>query len=74
MRQLQDDLGHLNDVAVAESRLGELCGGYDGDDAEALQMASGTVIGWYSQALAQIRPRIAQDWYAFTHTSTFWTK
>lgn len=73
LRQLQDDLGHLNDVAVAESRLGELCAGHDGDDMEALQNASGTVIGWYTHALAQIRPRIAQDWYAFTHTKTFWT-
>ena len=73
LRQLQDDLGHLNDVAVAESRLGELCTRYNGDHAEALQRASGTVIGWYSHALAQIRPRIAQDWYDFTHTKTFWT-
>jgi inorganic triphosphatase YgiF len=73
LRQLQDDLGHLNDVAVAESRLGELCARHDGDDMEALQKASGSVIGWYTHALAQIRPRIAQDWYAFTHTKTFWT-
>ncbi len=74
LRQLQDDLGHLNDVAVAESRLAELCARHDGDDMEALQRASGTVIGWYTHALAQIRPRIAQDWYEFTHTKTFWTK
>lgn len=73
LRQLQDDLGHLNDVAVAESRLGELCSRHNDESVETLQMASGTVIGWYSHTLAEIRPRIAQDWFAFTHTKTFWT-
>ena len=71
LRQLQDDLGHLNDVAVAETRLGNLCGN-GSDDAGALRLASGSVIGWYTHALAQVRPRIAGDWYAFTHTKTFW--
>jgi len=72
LRQLQDDLGHLNDVAVAESRLADLCSSIASDNTGALQMASGTVIGWYSHALAQVRPRIAKDWYAFTEAENFW--
>ena len=72
LRQLQDDLGFLNDVAVAETRLTDLCGRYAGNNAGALQMAFGTVIGWHTHALELVRPRIAKDWRAFAGTNTFW--
>jgi inorganic triphosphatase YgiF len=72
LRQLQDDLGRLNDVAVAEARLGDLCGRFGSDNAGALQIACGTVIGWHARALDQIRPRIAKDWRAFTRARPFW--
>ncbi len=72
LRRLQDDLGHLNDVAVAESRLADLCARAGAEEAVTLQMASGTVIGWYAHALAQVRPRIAKDWRAFTRVEPFW--
>lgn len=71
LRQLQDDLGHLNDLAVAENRLADLCGRNRGDNAGALQLAYGTVVGWHSQVLARIRPRIIKDWRDFTHAGTF---
>lgn len=72
LRQLQDDLGHLNDLAVAEARLADLCGRFENDNSGALQMPCGTVIGWHSHALAQVRPRIAKDWHAFAHAAPFW--
>ncbi len=71
LRQLQDDLGHLNDLAVAEQRVADLCGGNRGDNAGALQLAYGTVLGWHSQSLARVRPRIVKDWRAFCHAGTF---
>lgn len=74
LRQLQDDLGFLNDVAVAETRLAELCGRDASGNGGALQMAFGTVIGWHSHALALVRPRIARDWQAFARTKTFWER
>jgi CHAD domain-containing protein len=74
LRRLQDDLGHLNDVAVAESRLADLCARTGDDEAGELRMACGTVIGWYSHALAQIRPRIAKDWRSFTRAHPFWVE
>ncbi len=74
LRRLQDDLGHLNDVAVAESRLADLCARAGPEKAGTLRMASGVVIGWYSHALAQIRPRIAKDWHAFTRAEPFWVE
>lgn len=72
LRQLQDDLGHLNDLAVAEARLTDLCERVENDDSDALQIPCGTVIGWHSHALAQVRPRIAKDWHAFAHAAPFW--
>jgi inorganic triphosphatase YgiF len=72
LRRLQDDLGHLNDVSVAESRLTDLCARAGHEEAGELQMASGVVIGWHSHALARIRPRIAKDWRAFTRAEPFW--
>jgi CHAD domain-containing protein len=73
LRQLQDDLGHLNDVAVAETRLADLCARAGHDEAGELGMACGAVIGWHSHALARIRPRIAKDWRAFSRAEPFWT-
>lgn len=73
LRQLQDDLGHLNDVAVAETRLADLCARAGHDEAGELGMACGAVIGWHSRALARIRPRIAKDWRAFSRAEPFWT-
>jgi inorganic triphosphatase YgiF len=72
LRQLQDDLGHMNDLAVAETRLADLCGRFENNNARALQMPCGTVIGWHCLALAQVRPRIAKDWHAFAHAEPFW--
>ncbi len=74
LRQLQDDLGRLNDLAVAEARLSDLCGRVEGDNSGALQMPCGTVIGWHSHVLALVRPRIAEDWHAFAHAAPFWKR
>jgi triphosphatase len=72
LRRLQDDLGHLNDLAVAEARLTALCAEEGDDKARALELPSGTVIGWHSHALARVRPRIAKDWRAFARAQPFW--
>jgi len=72
MRRLQDDLGHLNDVAVAHSRLDELCKGKSGEEAATLMQASGLVLGWYAHALAKVRPEIAADWHAFADRRRSW--
>lgn len=72
LKNLQDDLGHLNDVAVAETRLRDLCGRNGSSNLGALQTAFGAVIGWHSHVLAQTRPRIAEDWVAFKDTQAFW--
>ena len=50
----------------------DICARAGHEEAGALQMASGLVIGWHSHALAQVRPRIAKDWRAFTRAEPFW--
>lgn len=72
LRRLQDDFGYLNDLAVAEARLADLRGRLDQGDPAGLDGPSGVLIGWHSFALARIRPRIAEDWRAFTRTRPFW--
>lgn len=72
LQRLQDDLGRLNDIAVAERRLDALCRKARGKTAEALTSASALMLGWYAHALAERRPRIADDWRAFAGTAAFW--
>ncbi len=74
MRRLQDDLGHLNDLAVAETRLLDLCHKHQAGPADELRTAMGTLIGWYSHSLMTVRPQIVQDWEKFICTEPFWQK
>ena len=72
-RRLQDDLGRLNDSAVAEQRLTELLHTQrkSGDYAE-IGVAAGQVIGWHARACAEARTRIAEDWRAFAAARPYW--
>ena len=72
LRQLQDDLGHLNDVAVAEVRLRGLTDAGSSNSLGTLTTGAGLVLGWYAQALEAVRPRIADDWHRFVDTKPFW--
>ena len=73
LRRLQDDLGRLNDVAVAERCLKELLGAHrDSGDLAAIGMGAGQVIGWHARACEEARARIAQDWRAFTAAEPYW--
>ncbi len=71
LRDLQESLGHLNDVAVAEALLGELTG--RGGDA-ALQRAAGRMGGWYDRALLDFEPDMQRTWKTFAASEPFWEK
>lgn len=70
-KALQDDLGHLNDVAVADTLLADLLARPGKQDIRA---AAGLVIGWYAHAVAAIEPDIRRDWKAFASAPPFWRK
>ena len=57
VRRLQDDLGRLNDAAVAERRLSELLRAQPESAAlVALGVGAGQVIGWHARARGGSRP------------------
>ena len=73
LKQMQDSLGHLNDVAVAE-KLGLRLVDQAKSQAEreSLRMAAGLVLGWYGKGVADLEPELIEAWHAFSHGDPFW--
>ncbi|MCB9959469.1 MAG: CYTH and CHAD domain-containing protein [Rhodospirillaceae bacterium] len=67
METLQEALGHLNDVAVAQTRLAELAAA---DPATA--RAAGLVLGWHGRGAADVDSDLVKSWQQFAETSPFW--
>ncbi len=76
LARLQDHLGHLNDVAVAERMLTALIEQHASGtrDAAGLGLASGLVLGWHTRAVADSEPVTCQDWAGFAAVRPFWTR
>ena len=73
LRDLQESLGHLNDVAVAEHLLAELTQSAGHSKAGAkLHRAAGLVAGWYDRALLDFEPEMQRTWKSFAATAPFW--
>ena len=69
VKALQEDLGHLNDVAVAESLIDDLLARSGRQD---IGKAAGLVIGWHARGVADIEPDLRRDWRMFRAASPFW--
>ena len=71
--RMQDLLGRLNDVAVAQHVLGDLL-----DDTEpgarqrAAALGAGQVIGWYAHQSRLSEPELVDAWEEFRATERFW--
>ncbi|MGE5768500.1 MAG: CHAD domain-containing protein, partial [Bacteroidota bacterium] len=75
LRDLQESLGHLNDVAVAEHLLVNLTeAAPPGSGARQVERAVGKVIGWYDRALMDVEPEMRHTWKSFAATDPFWNK
>jgi CHAD domain-containing protein len=77
LEHLQDDFGHLNDVAVAETLLADLAAdhpGGRGGKAAAIDKASAAIMGWHARGLHDSEPRLLTDWDTFTSAPPFWRK
>ena len=73
LRRLQNDLGQLNDAAVAESCLKKLLDTQrKSSHLAALGVGAGLVIGWRARALEETRSQITEDWHAFVATEPYW--
>ena len=69
LKTLQDDLGHMNDVAVAETLLTKLPARPGKLD---IGHAAGIVIGWHARGVADLEPEMVRRWSAFAERRPFW--
>ena len=70
---MQDDLGHLNDVAVAERLVGDLLGQSAANERRnALQRAAGLVLGWHAHGAHAVEKKAAKKWTSFSKQKRFW--
>lgn len=67
LENLQNDLGRLNDAAVAEHLVDDLAA----DDAVA-GMGGAMVKGWYRHRLQSVEPHMIKAWKGFKHARPFW--
>ena len=73
LRRLQDDLGRLNDAAVAERCLNELLATHrESVDFVAIGVGAGQVIGWHARVRKETRDQTAEDWRTFAATIPYW--
>ena len=73
LKDLQDRLGHLNDVAVAEQLIGTLIGeAASRPDGDQLRIAGGLVLGWHARSVADLEPATARAWQEFAERAPFW--
>ncbi len=70
-KALQNDLGHLNDIAVAEKLLATLQASARKPNQD-LANAAGLVIGWHAHGYAMIEPQLQRHWEHFARQPAFW--
>ena len=70
---LQDVLGYLNDVAVAEEYIAHLIARSEREGGHDLRYVCGVVLGWHQHALAIEEPRIVSSVRAFLRAKPFWS-
>jgi triphosphatase len=71
--RMQDLLGQLNDVAVAQHVLDDLLAGTEPSARQrAAALGAGQVIGWYAHHTRELEPRAAEAWDEFRATDPFW--
>lgn len=82
LARLQDDLGRMNDVAVAETMLAQLVGiagnatepAAPGIPQGQLAFAAGGILGWHRRRAAEIDVELIEDWNTFARVRPFWLR
>jgi inorganic triphosphatase YgiF len=73
LKELQDRLGHLNDVAVAERLISKLVGEAErGGDGDGVRWGGGLVLGWHARGVADLEPATVRAWQEFAELEPFW--
>ena len=71
LRCLQEDLGHLNDIALAEPLVAAAIA-EAGRQREAVARAGSFLAGWHACALASLETAMVADWERFAAVPAFW--
>jgi inorganic triphosphatase YgiF len=71
LKGLQEDLGHLNDVATAQRLITELARPAEHDISD-VGVAAGVVIGWHLRDLTNLEARLCEDVRRFKKAKPFW--
>jgi CHAD domain-containing protein len=72
LKDLQDGLGHLNDVAVAQRLIDSLVVERERSEGDGIQGAAGLVLGWHARGVADLEPAILRAWQRFAERPPFW--
>lgn len=72
LASLQDDLGYLNDVAVAAHLAGEVADAARAPEREPLRAAEGLLIGWHGHGVAVHEDDLVRDVGAMLKAKQFW--
>lgn len=72
LKVLQDELGHLNDLAIAQRLMEELRAKARGQTAERLARAAAMIEGWYGHAQQAREDSLLKAWDTFVRTKPFW--
>ncbi len=71
--RMQDLLGHMNDVAVAQHVVEDLLAATEpGARQRSAALGAGQVLGWYAHAARELEPRAVDAWDEFRAASPFW--
>ncbi len=71
--RMQDVLGHINDVAVAEHVIRDVLDGTEpGARQRAAALGAGQVLGWYAHQSLELEPQAVAAWDEFREAAPFW--
>jgi triphosphatase len=73
LAKLQDALGYLNDVAVANLLVERIAVGCKGNDALQCRHAGGIVVGWHTHTLVRSEKKMRADVAEFVDSKPFWS-
>lgn len=74
LSRMQDQFGHLNDVSVARTLLGELLDakGLSAPERRICAFGAGQVIGWHARGVSEAESAFLDDWKALKAAPVFW--
>jgi CHAD domain-containing protein len=73
LAQMQNSLGHMNDIVVADHLLERLSAArVDQGSSDRLSTAAGIVAGWYTQSASSSEHQAEANWREFCRCDAFW--